>query len=217
MAYGTATQETNYWRIYQSKFELEVDSYREGAIQRPKGDKFIWAIHANYIEGTLTDVSFKEGPYGKEMNIRIEDVLSKQVNIISMKAENYLAINFLKMFPNIKLNFDLTISISKDKDSGFDSIYLRQYNTYVKYFYTNANPNGLPPTKKKNVVINNETKEVTDYSDQIAFFEKLVNSRFGKIETPAPQNPIAPSENQTSTVSTPQFTAEPAGEDDLPF
>jgi hypothetical protein len=149
------------------------------------------------VEGMLTGLATREGNYGKELMITINDqVESYQLQI---KLSSSPASAFLRALPNVAPEMPLLIIPKIQEKDGVrrTSIILSQGNKGVKWAFTKDNPGDLPPMKKIKV----KGKETWDDSEQLEFFEKLI------IEY----------SNTLKATGTLAIGAEPLDDDGIPF
>jgi hypothetical protein len=149
------------------------------------------------VEGMLTGLATREGNYGKELMITINDqVESYQLQI---KLSSSPASAFLRALPNVAPEMPLLIIPKIQEKDGVrrTSIILSQGNKGVKWAFTKDNPGDLPPMKKIKV----KGKETWDDSEQLEFFEKM----------------IAEYSNKLKATGTLAIGAEPLDDDGIPF
>ena len=149
------------------------------------------------VEGLMTGLSTREGNYGKELLITINDqVDSYQLQI---KLSSSPASAFLRALPNVAIDQPLLIIPKIQEKDGVrrTSIILSQGNKGIKWAFTKDNPGDLPPMKKIKV----KGKETWDDSEQLEFFEKLIVEYSNKLKS-------------TGTLA---IGAEPLDDDGIPF
>jgi hypothetical protein len=149
------------------------------------------------VEGLMTGLATREGNYGKELLITINDqVDSYQLQI---KLSSSPASAFLRALPNVAPEMPLLIIPKIQEKDGVrrTSIILSQGNKGVKWAFTKDNPGELPPMKKIKV----KGKETWDDSEQLDYFEKM----------------IAEYSNKLKATGTLAIGAEPLDDDGIPF
>jgi len=149
------------------------------------------------VEGVMTGIATREGNYGKELLITINDqVDSYQLQI---KLSSSPASAFLRALPNVAIGCPLLIIPKIQEKDGIrrTSIVLSQYNKGVKWAFTKDNPGDLPPMKKIKV----KGKETWDDSEQLEYFEKM----------------IAEYSNKLKATGTLALGVEPLDDDGIPF
>jgi len=149
------------------------------------------------VEGVMTGLATREGNYGKELLITINDqVESYQLQI---KLSSSPASAFLRALPNVAPEMPLLIIPKIQEKDGVrrTSIILSQGNKGIKWAFTKDNPGDLPPMKKIKV----KGKETWDDSEQLEYFEKM----------------IAEYSNKLKATGTLAIGAEPLDDDGIPF
>ena len=130
------------------------------------------------LEGHLKGVSVKEGTFGKELHIFMSDDVKYDLQIMLSSGP---AKSFLSALPNVDLAKPVRIIPKMETKEGVSrtKILLSQNDAGVKWAYTKDNPGDLPPMKKIKV----KGKDTWDDSDQLEFFEKLIQDIDNKIKS----------------------------------
>lgn len=136
--------------------------------------KLVHEEHYDRWKGKIISVKTKESEYGKDWVVEIQD--GDETALLSFKYSSGYAASFLKALPNVDLSKEVIISpLLKEEDGKKKSvIFLNQNGAPVKWYYTKATPNGLPPLKQIKV----KGQVTWDDSDLMEFLEKMVNEIF---------------------------------------
>jgi len=173
-----------YYSIVQGDFVRRVPVGHPDAVERTnKLGNVVHEIHVNAIDGTLTDLHTKDGDYGLELIATVSD---KDGNyIIQMPFKSSTAKIFMTLLPNVDFSKPLEISVAQTKKEDGktrDVLFVKQDGTNIKWAYTKANPNGLPPMVEKTKL----GKKEWDDTDQLEFFLKSVAELSAKISSVKP-------------------------------
>ncbi len=126
------------------------------------------------MEGMIKNVQFKDGDYGTQLVITIEN--DGEIAHLQMPLSSNPASGFLKALPNVDANVAVKFSPKMEEKDGKrkTSLFLSQGGKGVKWYWTKDNPGDLPSLKKIKV----KGKETWDDSDQIDFLKAYVNDQF---------------------------------------
>ena len=133
------------------------------------------------LEGVMTSISTRDGNYGKELLITVND--GEQSFQLQLKLSSSPASSFLRALPNLDKSkpFLIIPKMEMKGDIRRTTIVLSQDNKGVKWAFTKDNPGDLPPMKKIKV----KGKDVWDDSEQLEFFEKMIVANNNCLQTPA--------------------------------
>lgn len=123
------------------------------------------------LEGTITNITFKDGDYGTQLLIAIDNDGERAT--LQMPLSSSPAMGFLKALPNVEVTKAVKLSPKMEEKDGKrkTSLFLSQGGQGVKWYWTKDNPGELPTLKKVKI----KGKETWDDSDQIEFLQKYVN------------------------------------------
>lgn len=130
------------------------------------------------VEGRITAIGTREGNYGKELIITIND--GDDNFQLQLKLSSSQASCFLRCLPNIDLSKNVMFipKVQIVNDIKRASLVLAQGNHGVKHAFTKDNPGDLPLMKKIKV----KGKETWDDSEQLEFFEQLISDYAEKLK-----------------------------------
>jgi hypothetical protein len=137
------------------------------------------------VEGHITDITFKEGDYGKQILVTIDNEGDKA--ILQMPFSSGTASSFIKALPNVDLSKPVKLSPKMEEKDGKKKtvLFVNQGGKAAKWFWTKDNPGDLPPMKKIKI----KGKESWDDSDQLDYFESFIKEdilpKLGNQPTPA--------------------------------
>lgn len=125
------------------------------------------------VEGKITDITFRDSDYGRQVQIHITN--DGEAAILQMPFSSGVASAFFKMLPNVKADAPVRIIPKMEEKDGKrkTSLFINQGGP-VKWAYTKDNPGDLPSLKKVKV----KGKDTWDDSDQLEYFEKYVTNVF---------------------------------------
>jgi hypothetical protein len=126
------------------------------------------------MEGMIKNVQFKDGDYGTQLIVTIEN--DGEIAHLQMPLSSNPASGFLKALPNVDASVAVKFSPKMEEKDGKrkTSLFLSQGGKGVKWYWTKDNPADLPPLKKIKV----KGKETWDDSDQIDYLKAYVNDQF---------------------------------------
>lgn len=126
------------------------------------------------LEGRITNVTFKDGDYGTQLIITIEN--DGEVANLQMPLSSNPASGFLKCLPNLNPTAPVKFSPKMEEKDGKrkTTLFVNQDGKAVKWYWTKDNQGKLPPLAKVKI----KGKETWDDSDQIDFLKAYVNDEF---------------------------------------
>jgi hypothetical protein len=181
-----------YLSILQGKIAQRVPE--PTATSQPRTTKLGKQVHEEIfdsVSGHITSVSTKDGEYGKQLLITLED--DGQRAVLQMAFSSGVASSFLKALPNVNKDEKATLRPKMDRKDDIERtvLWISQNGKGVAWAHTKDNPNGLPEMKKIKV----KGKESWDDSDQLDYFENTIIPAFENTIIPAFMN------GQTTSVS----------------
>lgn len=171
------------------------------------------------LSGVLSDLYIKDGKYGPELHLCIEDM--NDCFDLQLKLDSGYARGFMRSIKNVNLSDTIQLRpkyIIKDgKETA--AMYINQYSKGVDWFYTEETPNGLPALES--IKIRNHQGIITDgwdNSKQLDFFQRmLLEDIRPKLKGYVDSNPVH-QPSQTTATPTNQAGVDTASfDDDLPF
>lgn len=140
-----------YLSVADGKIIQRVKEGTPNAIQRvTKNGKTVHEIKFGSLSGFLSGVSIKENEFGKDWVFEIED--NGEVFNLQMMYNSRYATTFLNALlnPVVDLNMPITITPwSKEVDGkSKTTVYLKQGEADIKWYFTKDEPNGMPPLEK---------------------------------------------------------------------
>jgi hypothetical protein len=206
MALGNRSESKTYWlKPVNGKFEWGVKEKREGFIERnvetsdgKKVTKYVKEF--DHVEGFLSDVYSEDSDYGKRWVVKVTD--GDEVYIITFKYSSGYSKSFLNQVENVNLDRPIRISCSyKEEEKNGKTvkntaIWMHHKDDngsweWVRFKYSKDNPQGRPELKE--LVVKGE--KVYDDTDQLKFFEGVVNNIFNerklkKATAPRPEKTV---------------------------
>lgn len=231
---GRNTESKTYWlKPVNGKFEWGVKEKREGFIEKvvetsdgKKVTKYVKEF--DYVEGFLSDVYSEDSDYGKRWVVKVSD--KDEVYIITFKYSSGYSKSFLNQLEKLSIDKPVKVSCSykEDEKNGKTvkntAIWLSQRTSngtweWVGFKYSKDNPQGRPELKE--VVVRGE--KIYDDTDQLSYYEKIVNQIFNEKKLNAATNFTKSSDIETDKDVS--LTSAPVGKkadflegiDDLPF
>ena len=172
MGLKSASGGVQYLTIQNGKIARRVPEPTERSKERviESSGKHIHEELYDTLEGTMTGISTRDGNYGKELLITVND--GEQSFQLQLKLSSSPASSFLRALPNLDKSkpFLIIPKMEMKGDIRRTTIVLSQDNKGVKWAFTKDAPGDLPPMKKIKV----KGKDVWDDSEQLEYFEKLI-------------------------------------------
>jgi len=172
MGLKSASGGVQYLTIQGGKIARRVQEPTERSKERviESSGKHIHEELYDTLEGTMTGISTRDGNYGKELLITVND--GEQSFQLQLKLSSSPASSFLRALPNLDKSkpFLIIPKMEMKGDIRRTTIVLSQDNKGVKWAFTKDAPGDLPPMKKIKV----KGKDVWDDSEQLEYFEKLI-------------------------------------------
>jgi hypothetical protein len=170
------TSNTIYYGISNGKIVRQFANPTPNSVERL--NKNLRRVHEefyDYLDGLLTDVYFRENEFGKNWIVILVDEKTQARQQLQFGFSSGYALGFLKALPNVDVQRSLKIvpSAKKEGDKLKTTVFVKQNNTTLKWFYTKEHPNGLPPLKKMRV----KGKDIWDDSSVMDFLEKMVRQQ----------------------------------------
>lgn len=129
--------------------------------------------HYPAVEGIITDISVKDGDYGKQWIVKLEDDGDEYQ--LQMPYSSGYSASFLKALPNVDLSkkVRLTPKLTIEGDKKRTTLFIKQEGKAVKWAFTKENPQGIPQLRQIKV------KGVTqwDDTDVMEFLENVVQEQ----------------------------------------
>lgn len=192
MAAGN-TSNAIFYGISNGKIVRQFQNPTERSVSRVnKAGRTVHEEFYDFIDGVITDIGIKShDEYGKFWSVTLRDTDTGELQNLQFNYSSGYANGFLKALPNVDLGSKVKLapSAKKEGDKTKTTLFINQYNSAVKWFYTKDNPNGLPPLQKVKV----KGKETWDDSDAMEFLEKMVlNEIVPMLRTAKPVTASAP-------------------------
>jgi len=185
MAAGKSTNEI-YYGISNGKIVRQFLNKTDNSVERiNKNGRIVYEVFYDFIDGVIMNISIKaHDEYGKFWQVVLKDEESGTVQNLQFNYSSGYANGFLKALPNIDLSQKVKIipNAKKEADKTKTTIFLKQFDKVIKWYFTKANPNGLPELKKIKI----KGKSTWDDSEAMEFLESMViNQILPKILRPA--------------------------------
>lgn len=150
MGLGSSSQKI-YLSVADGKIIQRVKEETPGAIKHVTStNKTVFELKYNNVSGFLSGISIKENEYGKDWIFDIED--GGQVFALQIMFNSRYATTLLNALCNPDVDFNLPVTITpwmKEVDGKKKtSIYLKQGEDDIKWYFTKDEPNGMPPLEK---------------------------------------------------------------------
>lgn len=186
---------TIYLSITDGKISRRVKEATATSVARTtKENKLVHEELYPAWKGRITNITTKENDYGKQWLVTITDEDGDAV--LQMPYSSGYANAFLCTLPNVNFNDEVVIvpKLTKDGDKKKTTLFINQYGSGLKWFFTKDDPQGLPGLKKLKV----KGKETWDDSDKMEFLEEMVktkilpqlNGKAGPKQAAKPSEPI---------------------------
>jgi len=172
MAVGNNSN-ASFYNISNGKICRQFQSATPESKERVnKNGKTVHEMFYDFIDGTIVSIETKESEYGKSWLITLDDGESKQV--LQMPFSSGYSSAFLKMLPNVDLLSPVKIipKLVIEGDKKKTSLFVTQYGSPLKHYYTKDRPNGLPQMKQVKI----KGKMTWDDSEMMEFFENMVKT-----------------------------------------
>lgn len=216
-----------YLSLMGGKVVLKVKPDTEGAVPRVnKNNETVYEKLYSDVTGFLTSLESKDGDYGKQWVLTIEDGGTEY--ILQFPYSGGYAGSFFRALPNVDFSKQITFSPYSKTTVGENgvaktksSLYLNQDGKSVQWFFTKEHPNGIPEMRKVKV----KGVEAWDDSEQLDFFEELLRTEITpKIEEAAKNRKFSTAyvdaviETHRNSMDAPETDdMTPLSNDDLPF
>lgn len=167
---------TIYYGISNGKIVRQFANRTPNSVERlNKNFRPVHEEFYDYLDGILSDIYVKENEYGKFWIVILFDEKIQVRQQLQFGFSSGYALAFLKALPNVDIQRSLKIvpSAKKDGDKLKTTMFLKQNNTTLKWFYTKEHANGLPPLKRMRV----KGKDVWDDTSAMDFLEKMVRQQ----------------------------------------
>lgn len=207
----TEPTRANYLTIGDGKIKKRVKQPTEKSVTRTTKDGN--TIHEEVfssLTGFIIDIKvYTHEEYGKFWNVYVKD--EKDTFCLQMNYSGGYSSSFLKTLPNVDFSQEVTISpnMKIENDKKKVTVFLKQNDQPLKWFFTKDDPKGLPPMNK----VRFKGQDTWDDTDMMEFLENMVNTqiipqlrRSSPANQPAPAKPASAAEGIAS-----QY------DDDLPF
>lgn len=220
MALGTSVNKI-FLSVADGKIVQRVTEGTPGSIPRAKKDGgIVHEMRYANITGILTGINTRTSTYqGTEMKEWQFDISDGNENYqVQMMFDSRYATSLLFALANPTVDFTQPITITPwmkvVDDKKKTSCYLKQGDTAIDWFFTQATPNGLPELSK--VVF--QGKERWDSFDRMQFLEKYVIDQIKpKLNNPFASNNPTPPSYIPPTADQDFLNNQPGEDDDLPF
>jgi hypothetical protein len=167
---------TVYYSISNGKIVRQFPNKTESSIERiNKNQRTVHEEFYDFLDGVLSDIYIKESEYGRFWNVVLQDDRSGVKQILQVNYSSGYALGFLKALPNVDVKRAIKIipNAKKDGEKTKTTIFIKQGDSSLKWYFTKDQPNGLPPLKKVRV----KGKEIWDDSLAMDFLEKMVKTK----------------------------------------
>ena len=156
-----------YLSIFNGKITRRVKEGTPGSVERKtKTDKIVHELVYDKLSGTLANIEFRDGDYGKEIHFVVKD--GEDTYRLQLQFSAGVSKSFVMRLLNADLSKTMEFHTGWDKDKEKTFAYITQDGSTVKSPYTKDNPGDLPPMVKIKV----KGQEVWDDSDQLEFIDK---------------------------------------------
>jgi len=219
MGLGIKTNAT-YLNVRNGKLYRYSKTNEEGTttILTKKGEPRYYFVY-DFIEGYITKVSTRtEIIVGEEklfLSIQITD--NTETYYVNMDVNSRYFDTFCCIVPNVNLSQPVKIiPTQKEVDGKMKSgLMLIQNGQLVKWYYTNATPNGRPDVE----VTKNKKGEIVDYDSEARnkFYFDMLSKLNDKMMHPGVVPPIVSHEVEEAEYSGPQSEVSEEDYSDLPF
>jgi hypothetical protein len=156
----------------EGKVIMKVDKDTPGAKERlNKDDKTVYEIIKKSVDGYLTKIEKRtHESYGDSLAIHLVDGEEKYVVNISMNTRYASA--FLKTIKSADLSqkIELIPNMKIVGEEKKTTLFLKQNDQTLGFYYNKAHPNGLPELVK----VKYKGKETWDNTDQVEFLMKMI-------------------------------------------
>lgn len=125
----------------------------------------LWEIPYRNLTAYIKDIVKEESKFGAKVNVILQ---ADREYKLTLNPDNQHLLGIYKRLPNIDptLPIEFSATQSPDEEGKMQtSLFMSQNKKNIAWYYTNANPNGMPLAKK--VTFNG--KEMTDKTEQIEF------------------------------------------------
>lgn len=163
----------SFLSIGDGKITKRVKQPTDNSVSRSlKNGNIIHEEIYDAVSGLITDIKVHEHKdFGKFWQIYLKD--DDATYCLQTNYSGGYASAFLKTLPNVDLSERVRIipSMRMEGTKKKVTLFISQNGKALKHYYTQENPNGLPPMQKLKV----KGKETWDDSDMMEFLEKMVN------------------------------------------
>lgn len=179
MGLGNSGHKT-FLNVADGKIIQKVTKDTPGAVSYEKEDKtVIYQLKHTYIEGFLTGISITSKEFNgkpvKQWNFDIEDETGNYQ--LQIKYSSGYATSLLKALLNPVVDFNLPIRITPGaktvNDKKKTSMYLKQGEDYIKWYFTKDEPNGMPEMRQVEV----RGEKIWDDYAMMQFIEAQVEAK----------------------------------------
>lgn len=137
-------QNRTYWSIIDGRLATKTQEGAQGAIKRiNKLNKEVWEYHVRGVEGVLHMLMYREGDYGRQLEITLRK--DDHLHIISLSAEGRFHQQFVERLPNILLHRDISIEPYKLQDKSgkeISGITIKQVGVKIESRFVTKDSNG---------------------------------------------------------------------------
>jgi hypothetical protein len=152
----------------------------EGSVTRVnKTGRTVHETFHKALKGKITDIKVKDGDYGKQWIVTIQDETGQNEQLQFQYSSGY-ANGFLRALPNVDLSKEVVIApnLQIKDDKKKTTIFLSQLDeagkwSALKWYYSKETNNEIPELKQIKV----KGKITWDDSELMEFFEKMVNTQ----------------------------------------
>lgn len=153
--------------IVLGSFRIKVPEGTEGAVTREnKEGKVVNELIFSELSGYIKNIVMEDTKYGQQVKFTIQ---ADKTYTLSTGYSDGLTSSIFKMLPNVDPTQPVTFTVTRKMDDvkkkEITSIFMSQNDAPVKWYYTKAEPNGLPPFEKIMV----KGKEQWDNTVQLQF------------------------------------------------
>ena len=133
----------------------------------PNAGTIRWERKMNAYSGRIVGATLDDSPYGKNLNIRVND--DNEVAKIQITMKSAFFKQFAKRIPNLVDGSWVTFGLFTN-DKGKATLFMKQDNEKLPSFFTKDNMGDMPPAVEKTV----QGQKKLDFEDQENFLYDLV-------------------------------------------
>ncbi len=143
------------------------DIYQRTLESGPNTGTIRWERKMNAYSGRIVGATLDDSPYGKNLNIRVDD--DNEVVKIQITSKSAFFKQFAKRIPNLEDGAWVTFGLFMN-DKGKAVLFMKQEKEKLPSYFTKDNMNNMPPAVEKTV----QGAKVFDFQEQDEFLYDLV-------------------------------------------